>query len=107
MARNRVAKYLPRLRALLAEAERSGDPAATQLSRICAAVEQDRTELLRLVPPSPSSTGCTRPRLRAFAIDDVYAKVPEPLPGLVELTYDRFYRPAVRFLEAALYAGPL
>jgi L-ascorbate metabolism protein UlaG (beta-lactamase superfamily) len=40
-----------------------------------------------------------------FSLEPLYAQVPEPLRGYVELTYDLRNRPAARLLEGLLYRG--
>lgn len=41
-----------------------------------------------------------------YCLDPLYAKVPEPLRGYVELYYDVMHQPAFRFYEALLYQSP-
>jgi L-ascorbate metabolism protein UlaG (beta-lactamase superfamily) len=43
---------------------------------------------------------------KGLSLDEHYAKLPEPLRGYVELTYDYHHRPAVRFFEGMLYHSP-
>lgn len=40
------------------------------------------------------------------SLDPFYAKVPAPLRGCVELIYDYYHRPSVRFFEGLLYESP-
>jgi L-ascorbate metabolism protein UlaG (beta-lactamase superfamily) len=39
------------------------------------------------------------------SLESFYAKVPEPMRGYVELAYDYYNRPALRFLEGLLYTS--
>lgn len=41
------------------------------------------------------------------SLEPLYARVPEPLRGYVELTYDTSHRPGYRLLEALLYRSPV
>jgi L-ascorbate metabolism protein UlaG (beta-lactamase superfamily) len=43
---------------------------------------------------------------KGLSLDAHYAKLPEPLRGYVELVYDYYHRPAVRFSEGMLYRSP-
>ena len=45
-------------------------------------------------------------RATGRSLDSLYADVPEPLRGYVELVYDTAHRPHLRFFEALLYRGP-
>lgn len=40
------------------------------------------------------------------SLDPYYQRLPEELRGYVELTYDYYHRPAVRFFEGLLYESP-
>lgn len=44
---------------------------------------------------------------RGMSFEDLYPKVPEPLRGLVELTYDVKNQPALRLIEGLLYRTPV
>lgn len=41
-----------------------------------------------------------------YSLEPLYARVPEPLRGYVELVYDLRHRPSIRLLERLLYEGP-
>lgn len=43
---------------------------------------------------------------KGMSLDAFYEKLPEPLRGYVELTYDYSHRPALRFFEGLLYKSP-
>jgi L-ascorbate metabolism protein UlaG (beta-lactamase superfamily) len=43
---------------------------------------------------------------KGFSLESLYAKVPEPLRGYVELVYDLNNHPASRFIERLLYRSP-
>lgn len=43
---------------------------------------------------------------RGQSLDPYYAKMPDALRGYVELVYDYFHRPSVRFIESMLYQSP-
>ena len=42
---------------------------------------------------------------RGESLESFYAKLPEPMRGYVELIYDYYHRPALRFLEGLLYSS--
>jgi L-ascorbate metabolism protein UlaG (beta-lactamase superfamily) len=44
---------------------------------------------------------------KGFSIEPLYAKIPAPLKGYVELTYDLQCHPAMRFVEGLLYHSPV
>jgi len=44
---------------------------------------------------------------KGFSLEPLYAKVPGPLKGYVELTYDLQCQPAMRFVEGLLYHSPV
>jgi len=44
---------------------------------------------------------------KGFSLESLYAKVPEPLKGFVELYYDRQNNPGFRFFEPLLYESEL
>jgi L-ascorbate metabolism protein UlaG (beta-lactamase superfamily) len=43
---------------------------------------------------------------RGQSLDPYYEKVPAPLRGYVELVYDYYHRPIIRFFEGLLYESP-
>lgn len=45
--------------------------------------------------------------MKGLSLEGLYAKVPEPLRGYVELVYDMNHSPGVRFIEGLLYEGSL
>ncbi|MEM9004409.1 MAG: MBL fold metallo-hydrolase [Cyanobacteria bacterium P01_F01_bin.86] len=41
-----------------------------------------------------------------YSLEPLYEKVPEPLRGYVELVYDSYNNPSIRFIEGLLYRSP-
>jgi L-ascorbate metabolism protein UlaG (beta-lactamase superfamily) len=44
---------------------------------------------------------------KGYSLEPLYAQVPEPLRGFVELVYDLNHQPSFRFIEGLLYKTPL
>ena len=48
-----------------------------------------------------------RDEARGHALEPLYARIPEPLQGMVELCYDMAHQPGFRLFESRLYKSPL
>lgn len=107
-SRNLVVKHLPNLRRRIAEAELCGDSSTVvELRHLVARIEDERPELVELGQALADLDRLLLDEADGFSLDRLYSRVPEVLRGAVELGYDRFNGPHARFLENALYRGPL
>lgn len=106
-AGNVIAKHLPSLRAALRNVRQPDDEAlGSELRRRLSALTDDRRQLIQLADAIKALDRLLLTEAEGFSLEPLYAKVPEPLRGVVELTYDRYNNPGFRFLEGALYRRP-
>ena len=105
-ARNVITKHLPSLHAALTEASQASDEAAAgELCRLIHALTAERPALLRLGEAIQALDSMLLDGTQGLTLEPLYASVPEPLRGFVELSYDRYNHPGARFLEGALYGS--
>lgn len=76
------------------------------VARLLEETRQRSTALLRFVDAVRELVRLLSARADGSSLQPLYAEVPEPLKGFVELTYDVHNQPAIRFLESLLYRSP-
>jgi L-ascorbate metabolism protein UlaG (beta-lactamase superfamily) len=104
---NVISKHISSLRRALDGAARGQDKAQAEDA-------QDRIEAILARRPQLAQLGEAIAALdslmlgeaHGLSLSPVYERVPQPLRGYVELLYDRYNTPSVRFLESALYRSP-
>ncbi|MGW5456693.1 MBL fold metallo-hydrolase [Nocardia sp. NPDC003979] len=106
-ARNLVARHVPRLREALRDALGRGDASGVVGAREWLdAVTGQRPHLIALGEAITQLDQLMLGEVDGQDLEPLYAKVPEPLRGQVELVYNRYNQAGVRFLEGILYRGP-
>jgi L-ascorbate metabolism protein UlaG (beta-lactamase superfamily) len=101
---NAITKHLPSLRAALGEASDRGDGARVdELRRRIGVFADERRQLIELGEAIKELDSLLLSSARGLSMEPLYARVPRPLRGFVELVYDRYNSPGVRFLEGAFY----
>lgn len=65
--------------------------------------KQERSHLIELSRAIASLEELLRTQAKGFSLQPLYAKVPDPLRGYVELTYDLNNHPSYRIIEPLLY----
>ncbi len=107
-ARCVIARHLPALLAALERAEKAKDAGqAAEVRQLMAAIEEHRPHILAAGQAIADLDTLLIARARGFSLESLYPLVPAAIRGLVELVYDRYNSPGVRFLEGALYRTPL
>lgn len=72
-------------------------------------LEQTRTQqadLLDLAAAIQALDQLLRREARGYSLEPLYAQIPQPLRGYVELVYDLNHQPTIRFMEGLLYRSP-
>ncbi|WP_405135474.1 MBL fold metallo-hydrolase [Nocardia sp. NBC_01388] len=106
-ARNLVARHVPRMREVLHDAQARADASGAGDARewLDAVIGQS-PHLIELGAAITQLDTLMLSQTGGQDLEPLYAQVPEPLRGRVELVYNRYNQPGVRFLEAILYRGP-
>ena len=65
--------------------------------------KQNRADLLKLSAAIAELDNFIKANAKGFSLQPLYAKIPEPLRGYVELVYDLNNNPSYRILESLLY----
>jgi L-ascorbate metabolism protein UlaG (beta-lactamase superfamily) len=65
----------------------------------------EQRDLIALAQAVKQLDDLLRSEARGFCLEPLYARVPEPLRGYVELVYDLNHQPSFRLLEPLLYRG--
>jgi L-ascorbate metabolism protein UlaG (beta-lactamase superfamily) len=94
---NLVAKHLPKLRQA---AEESGSVAA-----LLATTLDGQADVVEFAQALGEADELLAAEADGRALEPLYAQVPAPLKGYVELVYDRAGNPSLRFLEGLLYGN--
>jgi L-ascorbate metabolism protein UlaG (beta-lactamase superfamily) len=96
---NLVAKHIPALQARA--------PTSAEAAELLDATLDGQADVIALARAIDELDRLLAERADGRSLDPLYAEVPKPLRGYVELVYDRAGRPSARFLEGLLYAAPL
>jgi L-ascorbate metabolism protein UlaG (beta-lactamase superfamily) len=67
---------------------------------------QDRGHLITLSRAIEQLAALLREKARGFSLEPLYAEIPNPLKGYVELVYDLNNQPSFRLIEPLLYKSP-
>ncbi len=67
---------------------------------------RDQADLITLAKAVKELDDMLRAEAKGFCLEPLYAKVPEPLRGYVELVYDLNHNPSFRLFEPLLYRSP-
>lgn len=107
-ARRTITRNLPRLEQT-AQAVRDTDDEnrAVGLRDLIHALAAERSAIVRFGEAIAELDALLLTKAKGLSLDALYAEVPEPMRGRVELLYDRYNQPTVRFLEGALYRSEL
>ena len=82
---------------------------ASRVWEIAALLEQTKTKLKKLLDLDQAIVGLDRLLKEiedGISLESLYSQVPELLKGYVELVYDRYNNPGIRFIEGLLYQSP-
>jgi L-ascorbate metabolism protein UlaG (beta-lactamase superfamily) len=79
---------------------------AAEVAELAAATRARMAPQLRLAQDLFEFHGFLVQEARGQCLEDYYRELPESLAGFVELVYDYYNRPTVRFMEGMLYEGP-
>lgn len=77
-----------------------------EVRELLAATKKVRTENLKLAKSTNDFLNYLANEGRGQSLEPYYAKLPEELRGYVELVYDYYNHPIVRFFESLLYESP-
>ncbi len=69
-------------------------------------MQEAQADRIHLAESLEQFQGWLMEEAKGQSLEPLYEKVPEPLRGLVELSYDYINRPFVRVMEGALYRSP-
>lgn len=67
---------------------------------------QQQAELLKMAAAVKALEATLAAHPQGMSLEEIYPKVPEPLRGYVELSYDVRNQPSFRFIEGLLYRSP-
>lgn len=67
---------------------------------------QENASLLQFASAIKTFEEKLRTEAIGYSLDPLYQKMPEPLQGYVELVYDLYNQPSMRFIEGLLYKSP-
>lgn len=79
---------------------------AGEVKALMQRMQESQAERVKLAECLEDFQGWLMDEAKGQSLEPLYEKVPEPLRGLVELSYDYFNRPFVRMMEGAFYRGP-
>jgi L-ascorbate metabolism protein UlaG (beta-lactamase superfamily) len=82
-----------------------GIPAAraSEVKALLQRMQTEQEDRIKLAEALEEFQGWLLAEAKGQSLEPLYEKVPEPLRGLVELVYDYYNRPSVRFLEGLTY----
>ncbi len=72
------------------------------LEQTCA----EQADLLEFAAAIQTLDDLLRQEAKGYSLEPLYARIPEPLRGYVELVYDANHHPAIRLIEGLLYRSP-
>jgi L-ascorbate metabolism protein UlaG (beta-lactamase superfamily) len=84
-----------------------GPERVEEIKSLIAATQQIQAPLLSFAEAVKELDRVLAQEAKGFSLEPLYAKVPAPLKGYVELTYDLQCQPAMRFVEGLLYHSPV
>jgi L-ascorbate metabolism protein UlaG (beta-lactamase superfamily) len=79
------------------------EPRVEQVRRLVDHMQRERAGLLTLADAIQRLNDLLRTEATGHSLEPLYAKVPEPLRGYVELVYDLSHQPSFRLIEPLLY----
>lgn len=79
------------------------EPRVPQVRALIDHMKRERADLLALSAAIQSLDDLLRNEATGYSLEPLYAKVPEPLRGYVELVYDLNHHPSFRLVEPLLY----
>jgi L-ascorbate metabolism protein UlaG (beta-lactamase superfamily) len=78
-------------------------PRVPQIKALIEQTKRDRKNLLELAAAVQQLDDLLRQEAKGYSLEPLYARVPEPLRGFVELVYDLNNQPSFRLIEPLLY----
>ena len=79
---------------------------AGEVKALMQRMQEAQADRVKLAESLEDFQGWLMDEAKGQSLEPLYEKLPEPLRGLVELSYDYSNRPFVRVMEGALYRGP-
>lgn len=79
------------------------EPRVAEIQELIDRTKRERAHLLELAAAITQLDDMLRQEAKGFSLEPLYAKVPEPLRGYVELVYDLNNQPSFRLIEPLLY----
>ena len=79
------------------------EPRVPQIKELIERTKRERANLLALAAAIQQLDDLLRQEAKGFSLEPLYARIPEPLRGLVELVYDLKNQPSFRLIEPLLY----
>ena len=77
-----------------------------EIAALLDTIKRDRADMLAFADAVAEAGDLLRENATGFDLAPLYARLPPPLRGLVELAYGTGNQASLRFLEPLLYAGP-
>lgn len=81
------------------------EPRVAQVKALVDHMKSDRADLLSLAEAVQQLDEMLRNEATGYSLEPLYAKVPAPLRGYVELVYDLNHHPSFRLIEPLLYSS--
>ncbi|MET8861708.1 MBL fold metallo-hydrolase [Nonomuraea sp. NPDC004580] len=79
---------------------------ADEVKALVAAIRSERAAMLDFAESIAQAEQLLEENATGFDLTPLYAKLPPALSGLVELVYDTYNQPSLRFLEPLIYHSP-
>jgi L-ascorbate metabolism protein UlaG (beta-lactamase superfamily) len=79
---------------------------AEEVKTLLDTIRTERSAMLEFAEAIAQADQLLQDNATGFDLTPLYAKLPPALSGLVELVYDTFSQPSLRFLEPLVYRGP-
>ncbi|GAA2064403.1 MBL fold metallo-hydrolase [Catenulispora yoronensis] len=77
-----------------------------EVRALLTSIKRDRADMLRFAEAITEAEDLLRQNATGFDLSPLYPRLPEPLAGVVELSYDTNNQAALRFIEPLVYQSP-
>lgn len=82
------------------------EPRVAEIQALIERTKRERAHLIGFAAAVQQLDDLLREEAKGYSLEPLYAKVPEPLRGYIELVYDLNNQPSFRLIEPLLYRSP-